>query len=84
MKLPTLKTSVFVVPGDFVENGDDRLIVLNDVARSVVKHQRENPHSTFVFHYKGNPVTRMLNAARMSARAKAELESVRVHDLKHT
>ena len=84
--LPTLGTSVFVVPGDLVKNGDDRLIVLNDVASSVIEHLRSsmNRHETFVFHYKGKPVTRMLNTAWMSARSKADLEIVRVHDLKHT
>jgi len=86
VSLPTLETSVFVVPGDLVKNGDDRLIVLNDVASSVIKAQRSssNCHETFVFHYKGKPVTRMLNTAWMSARSKADLETVRVHDLKHT
>lgn len=86
VKLPILNSSVFVVPGDLVKNGDDRLIVLNDVARSVIEHQRVSGdrHAEFVFHYRGKPVTRMLNTAWMAARSKVELDSVRVHDLKHT
>ena len=37
-----------------------------------------------MFTFKGRPVTRMLNTAWISARKRAELRHVRVHDLKHT
>jgi len=37
-----------------------------------------------VFTYKGHPVQRMLNGGWLRARKKANLEKVRVHDLKHT
>ncbi len=40
-------------------------------------------HPIYVFTYKGNPVSRMLNSAWKSARQKVNL-AVRVHDLKHT
>jgi hypothetical protein len=33
--IPELDTSVFVIPGKRVKNGDERLVVLNRVARSV-------------------------------------------------
>ena len=33
VEVPELETSVFVIPGDRVKNGADRLVVLNSVAR---------------------------------------------------
>ena len=36
LKLPELDTSVFTIPGAAVKNGEDRLVVLNDVAQSVI------------------------------------------------
>ena len=41
-------------------------------------------HDEYVFTYNGNPITRMHNTAWMKARKRAELDHVRVHDLKHT
>jgi len=75
--------SVFVVPGSFVKNGEDRLIVLNSIARAVVERQR-GKHPERVFTYKGSPTKRMLNNGWKKARIRAELRQVRVHDLKHT
>lgn len=78
-----LDTSVFIIPGSHVKNADERLIVLNKVAYSVIEEQRGR-NSRYVFTYRGNPITRMLNSAWMRAREKAGLQQVRVHDLKHT
>ena len=78
-----LNTSVFIIPGSYVKNADERLVVLNKVAHSVIEEQRGN-NSDYVFTYKGNPIARMLNSAWMRARTKAGLPQVRVHDLKHT
>jgi integrase len=78
-----LGCSVFVIPGDRVKNGFDRLVVLNRTAADVVGEQR-GQHRTHVFHYEGRPVTRMLNGAWIRARRRAGLPEVRVHDLKHT
>lgn len=83
VQVPQLKTSVFIIPSEFVKNGDERLVVLNEIARKVVEEQRD-VNSTFVFHFKGKPVQRMLNGAWLRARGRAELSMVRVHDLKHT
>jgi integrase len=83
VSVPELKTSVFIVPGRYVKNADDRLIVLNRIAASVVDSQR-GKHPTHVFTYKGEPTQRMLNSAWLKARKRAGLEQVRVHDLKHT
>ena len=34
--VPQLNTAVFIVPGNLVKNGDDRLIVLNDIALEII------------------------------------------------
>ena len=83
VKVPELGTSVFIVPGLRVKNGEDRLVVLNRIARRVVDTRR-GKHATYVFAFKGKPVRRMLNSAWKKARARADLDGLRVHDLKHT
>ncbi len=83
VQVPQLKTSVFIIPGQYVKNGDDRLVVLNRIAFSVVESVR-GKHATHLFGYKGKPITRMLNSAWLRARKTASLTQVRVHDLKHT
>jgi integrase len=83
LPVPQLGTSVFIVPGDQVKNGDDRLIVLNRIAASVVEKQRETD-PTHVFTYRGSPIGRMMTSAWKRARVRADLKQVRVHDLKHT
>ena len=82
VSVPELGTSVFIVPGQLVKNGEDRLIVLNRVARSVVDSVRHR-YPAHVFSFRGKPVTRMLNTAWMRARRAVGLSGVRVHDLKH-
>jgi integrase len=81
--VPELGTSVFVIPGARVKNGEERLIILNRIARSVVEARRARD-ATHVFTFNGRPVRRMLNSAWTKARARAGLDHVRVHDLKHT
>ncbi len=83
VEVPALDTSVFIIPGRYVKNADDRLVVLNRIASSVVKGRR-GKHDAHVFTYQGKPVQRMLNSAWLRAREKAKLKQVRVHDLKHT
>jgi integrase len=83
VQVPELETSVFMIPGRHVKNGEERLVVLNGIAGSVVASQRGR-HPTYVFVRRGKPVTRMLNGAWLRARARAGLPQVRVHDLKHT
>ena len=47
-QVPEIGASVFLIPADFggrheragVKNGDERLVVLNNVARSVIDKQR--------------------------------------------
>ena len=81
--VPALDSGVFIIPGEFVKNGDERLVVLNSIAHDVVNKQR-GKCTKFVFTYKGEPITRMLNSAWLRARKATKLEQVRVHDLKHT
>lgn len=64
-------------------NADDRLVVLNRVAHSVIEARR-GQHSSYVFSFRGKALTRMLNTGWKRVRNKAGLLHVRVHDLKHT
>ena len=81
--IPELASSVFAIPGSKVKNGEDRLVVLNRVARSVLQEVR-GQHDVYVFTYRGRGVGRMYNSAWKRARRAAGLPDVRVHDLKHT
>ncbi len=74
---------VFIIPAELVKNGEERLVVCNDTARSVVNSER-GKHPSHVFSFKGRPLARILSTGWRNARAKAELPHVRVHDLKHT
>ena len=50
VRVPELGTSVFIIPGSRVKNGEDRLVVLNRVARSVVDAQRRvDPQYVFTY-----------------------------------
>jgi integrase len=97
VQVPELSSSVFIIPSAYVKNGDDRLVVLNRVARSVIDEVR-GEHAEFVFTYRGRPVTKINNSAWKCARERAAdkfeedtkqsapwgFRNVRVHDLKHT
>lgn len=88
----SLKTSVFIIPShinrggelrQLVKNGEDRLVILNDEAKAVIEEVR-GIHPEFVFSYNGRSITRINNTAWRNARSKANLNDLRVHDLKHT
>jgi integrase len=81
--IPELGTSVFIIPGIRVKNGDERLVVLNRIAESVVAARR-GIHPTHIFTCKDHPIAYMLNSAWKRARNVAGLPHLRVHDLKHT
>jgi integrase len=83
VEIPEIDTSVFIIPAQTVKNRQERLVVLNQAATSVVKSVRSE-HEDYVFTYKGKPVDRMNNSAWRKARIRAGLPQVRVHDLKHT
>jgi integrase len=82
-EIPPLNTSVFVIPASMVKNREDRLVVLNSVARAVVEGVRGR-HGECVFTYRGRPIQHMNDSAWKKARVRAGLPQVRVHDLKHT
>ena len=77
VEAPELGTSVFIVPGRNVKNGEDRLIVLNKIAASVVEAQR-GKHGSHVFAYRGKPIVRMLSTGWRGARVAADLPHLRV------
>lgn len=49
--------SVFIVPKDRVKNREERLVVINPIARRVIESCR-GQHPTHVFTYRGQPVKR--------------------------
>ena len=71
-----------MVPGAKVKNGDERLVVLNRVAKLVIDSVRGEHED--VFAYRGRPIETMHNTGWQEARNRAGLPQVRVHDLKHT
>lgn len=103
--VPELDTSVFLIPAGFggrretsgVKNGEDRLVVLNGVAKSVIERQR-GLSKEWVFPYDGTGMHRMNDSAWKKARVRAAkiwqekylrpalpgFALIRVHDLKHT
>jgi integrase len=82
-KVEPLNSSVFIIPGAKVKNRQDRLVVLNRLAKAVIEQVR-GMHPEYVFSYRGKPVSNMNNRAWKEGRARAGLSEVRVHDLKHT
>jgi len=48
VKVPELETSVFIIPGERIKNGEERLVVLNGIAKSVVESVR-GLHPDYVF-----------------------------------
>jgi len=91
-RVPELNTSVFIIPShinrdgqlkQLVKNGDDRLVILNGEAKEVIEEVR-GIHPEYVFSYKDKFLTRINNSAWKSARKRANLDDLRVHDLKHT
>ena len=64
-------------------NGEERIVVLNEVAGAAVDRQRGR-QPEYVFTYKGQRLSRMMTTAWKKARQRVGLPQVRVHDLKHT
>lgn len=90
--VPELGTSVFLIPAEFggrreqsgVKNRDERLVVLNDVARRVIDGQR-GLHPSLVFPY-GKPdqlgptaVHRMNDSAWKKARVRSAAKWEEIH-----
>jgi integrase len=82
-EIPHLNTSVFIIPAHMVKNREERLVVLNSTARAVLDEVR-GAHPEYVFTYRGRRINKMNDSGWKSARKRAGLLQVRVHDLKHT
>jgi integrase len=82
--IPSLDTSIFVVPGEHHKNKTDRVVVLNEIARQVIEEVR-GQHPVYVFTGLDGEtrVHHIRNRAWKKARAESGIP-VRVHDLKHT
>jgi integrase len=105
ISVPEIGARVFLIPANFggrhaaagVKNGDERLVVLNSVAASVIEKQR-GISKDWVFPHNGTPLHRMNDSAWKKARVRAAniwqeknlraahpgFVSIRIHDLKHT
>lgn len=81
--VPEVGRSVFVIPPEAFKGKRSHVVILNDVAWSIVQSQR-NKHPVWVFPYRGKPVGTMNNTAWQSARRDEGLRCVRIHDLRHT
>jgi integrase len=78
----------FEVPSEFVKNRLRRVVVLNDIAKSVIQRY-VGGHHEFVFVYRGRAVNKMNDSAFKNARVRAarKLSNIRnasIHSLKHT
>ena len=96
-KHPELNTNVFVLPEYIAKNNEERVVVLNSVAASVIESQR-GKHPSRVFTYKDRPLASIYGHGWTGARRRAakhyELDkkdeahwgyhNLRVHDLRHT
>ena len=58
-------------------------VPLNNSALAVLK-ERKSTHKTYVFTYRGNPVSRCSTAAWSKAKERARIEDFRWHDWRHT
>jgi integrase len=82
VQVPELGCSVFILPEEITKNGEERVLVLNRVARNVLEAQRGR-HPEYVFSFRGRPLTRMNNTSWRKARRRAGLPNLRVHDMRH-
>jgi hypothetical protein len=62
VRVPQLEASVFLLPGEHVKNREDRLVVLNLAAKSMVDKGRSQ-HEEYVFTFRGKPISQMNNTA---------------------
>ena len=74
--------SVFVIPPEAFKTKRPHVVVLNDVAWSIIESQR-GKHPIWVFPYRGRRIGTMNNNGWQQARREAGLPLVRVHDLRH-
>jgi integrase len=80
--IPEGGRSVFVIPPEAFKTKRPHVVILNDVAWSIVEAQR-SLHPIWVFPFRGRRIGRMNNNGWKCARRDAGLPLVRVHDLRH-
>jgi integrase len=83
VSIPEIGRSVFVIPPEAFKSRRAHVVILNDVASSIIEAQR-GKHPIWVFSYRGNRVNTMNNTAWQRARRDAGIGRVRIHDLRHT
>lgn len=81
--VPEVGRSVFVIPPEAFKAKRAHVVILNDVAWSIIETQR-GKHPIWVFPRGGKAVATMNNTAWQRARREAGLQRVRIHDLRHT
>jgi integrase len=81
--VPELGRSVFVIPSEAFKTKRSHVVVLNDIAWSIVNAQR-SLHPVWVFPFRGRRINHMNNNGWQNARRDAGLPLVRVHDLRHS
>jgi len=81
--VPEINRRVFVIPPEAFKSKRAHVVILNDVALSIIEEQR-GKHPTLVFAYRGKRVATMNNTAWQRSRREEGLRSVRIHDLRHT
>ena len=81
--VPEIARSVFVIPAEAFKTKRPHVVILNDVAWSIIKAQR-GLHPIWVFPFHGSRMSRMNNNGWRLARRNAGLPLVRVHDLRHS
>lgn len=89
LPIPELGISVFETPVEHVKGRRvSKLVVCNNVSQAVIERQRGR-HPDYVFamawhNHPLGPIETMNNTAWQSARARAGLGDLHVHDLRHT
>jgi integrase len=81
--VPELGRSVFVIPPEAFKTKRPHVVILNDVAWSIVEAQR-SLYPIWVFPFRGRRINTMNNNGWQRARRDAGLPLVRVHDLRHS
>lgn len=87
-EVPEIASSVFIIPADHHKNGEERLVVLNRIARSIIDANR-GLHPEYVFTYtrsekcERKPLNDLTSPA-WSRAVKSISLPVRPHDLRHT
>ena len=81
--VPEVGRSVFVIPPEAFKSKRAHVAILNDAAWSIIEEQR-GKHPIWVFPHQGKPVGTMNNTAWQRARREVGLQTVRIHDLRHT